>query len=107
MNGEVVYEFVNIRPGYSWTGNYASSAIRLYKKVKSKGREKYLAERDASLTDEARRRKLSDLEPRARDVIAKLDTQGRWVEDGKISSSTFIKNVQLLSDYIALVQREK
>lgn len=104
MDKEVVYEFVNIRPGYSWAGNYASSAIRLYRKVKSMEREKYLAERDAPLTDESRRRRLADLESRVRDVIKKQDDQGRWIDGGKLSCSGFIKNVRLLSDYIALAR---
>ena len=103
MDRKVVHEFVNIRPGYSWTGNYASSAIRLYKKVKSMGREKYLTARDAPSTDESRRKRLADLESRVRDAIAKQDVQGRWVDDGKILCSTFIKNVRLLSDYMALI----
>ena len=103
-DGKIVYEFVNIRPGYSWTGNYASSAIRLYKKIKKMGREKYLAERNTPLTDKSRRRRSADLEPRVRNVIAKQDAQGRWIDDGKILCSTFIQNVQLLSDYIALAR---
>lgn len=105
LDKEVVYEFVNIRPGYSWMGNYGSSAIRLYEKVKGMGREEYLAERDKPLTDESRRKRLNDLESRARDVIAKQDAQGRWIGDGKISCSTFIKNVRLLLDYIALAHQ--
>lgn len=105
LDKEVVYEFVNIRPGYSWKANYASSAIRLYEKVKSMGREKYLAERDAPLTDESRRNRLAGLESRVRDVIANQDAQGRWVSDGKISCSTFNRNVRLLSDYIALARQ--
>jgi len=68
------------------------------------GREKYLAERNTPLTDESRRRRSADLEPRVRDVIAKQDAQGRWIDDGKILCSIFIKNVQLLSDYIALAR---
>jgi PelA/Pel-15E family pectate lyase len=104
MDREVVYEFVNIRPGYSWRGNYASSAIRLYNKIKKLGREKYLLEQNAPLTAKSRRRRLIDLEPKVRGVIAKQDAQGRWVDDGEISCSTFIKNVRLLSDYIALAR---
>ena len=103
MNREVVYEFVNIRSGYSWMGDYGvTSAIALYNKIKSMGREKYLAERDAPQTNESRRRRLASLEPRVRDVIADLDEQGRWVTGGNISCSTFIRNARLLSDYISL-----
>jgi PelA/Pel-15E family pectate lyase len=102
MDRKVVYEFVNIRSGYSWMANYASSAIRLYEEVRSKEREKYLAERNAPSTDESRRRRLASLEPRVRDVIAKQDAQGRWISSGKISCSTFVRNLRLLSEYVAL-----
>ena len=104
MDRKVVYDFVNIRPGYSWRANYASSAIRLYEKVKSMGREKYLAERNAPPTDESRRERMAGMESRVREVIASLDDQGRWVRDGKISCSTFNRNVRILSDYIALAR---
>lgn len=105
MDRKVVYEFVNIRPGYSWTANYASSAIRMYEKVKSMGREEYLAERDAPSTDESRRKRLTDLESRVQDVIAKQDDQGRWVSREWISCSTFIRNLQLLAEYISLARQ--
>jgi hypothetical protein len=83
-------------------GNYGSSAMRLYEKVRDMGRKRYLAERDAPLTDESRRKQLVNLEPRVRAVMAQQDAQGRWIIDGKISSATFSKNVGILADYIAL-----
>lgn len=105
MDREVVYEFINIRPGYSWMGNYASSAIRLYNKVKSMGREKYLAKRDATPTDEDLLKRLTGLESQVQNVIRKQDAHGRWVENGRISCSTFVRNLQLLSNYIELARQ--
>jgi PelA/Pel-15E family pectate lyase len=102
MDREVVYEFVNIRPGYSWMGDYASSAIKLYEKVKSAGRKKYLAQRDARATRKSQLSEMAELKPRVRAVIDKQDKRGRWVEDAQIRCSTFIRNIRLLSDYIAL-----
>ncbi len=73
-----------------------------YFRITSKGREKYLAERNAPPTDEQRLRKLSSLESRVQDLILKQDAQGRWVEDGNISCSTFIGNLRLLCEYVEL-----
>ncbi len=105
MDREVVYEFVNIRPGYSWMANYASSAIRLYNEIKGMGREKYLAKRNAAPTDEALRERLAGIESLVQGVVSEQDAQGRWVSGGKISCSTFIRNLQLLSDYIELTRQ--
>lgn len=41
------------------------------------------------------------LAPSVAKVIASLDRAGRWVENGRISSATFIDNVSLLSRYLA------
>lgn len=104
MDREVVYEFVNIRPGYSWRANYASSAIRYYKEVVDKGRDKYLAERNAEPTDESKRSRLDSLEARVQKIISSQDDQGRWVEKGQIKCSTFIRNIRSLSEYIELAR---
>ncbi len=60
------------------------------------------------------RRASASLEARVKAVVAALDDQGRWVEDGRLSyhgdddptrrvidCRTFIRNVRLLSDYLA------
>ncbi len=35
------------------------------------------------------------------DVLAAADRKGRWVEDGKISSATFVENLGLLAQFVA------
>ncbi|HUQ71919.1 MAG TPA: pectate lyase [Planctomycetaceae bacterium] len=62
----------------------------------------------------------SSLEKRVQQIIAAQDSRGAWVEDGKfkhhgkgdgttrvISSATFIKNVDALSQYLAAVRAAK
>jgi hypothetical protein len=41
------------------------------------------------------------LEPAVRKVIAALDAKGRWINNGRIESRTFIANVNTLCDYLA------
>ena len=107
MNREIVYEFINIRPGYSWVGEYGvEKNIELYEKVIKFGREKYLSEINMTPKVESSHKKLKDLESKVIDIINSIDDQGRWIDNGYILCSTFIKNVQLLSDYISLANKE-
>jgi hypothetical protein len=41
------------------------------------------------------------LAPEVVEVIAALDERGRWLEDDKINSATFVANVDLLARYVA------
>jgi len=105
MDREVVYEFVNIRPGYSWMSTYGiESTIGQYRELIEKGREQYLAERDREPTRAEKQARMEGLEPRVREIIAALDEQGRWVSGGNIQCRTFIANVETLSEYLELVR---
>ncbi|MBD3182283.1 hypothetical protein GF312_08325 [Candidatus Poribacteria bacterium] len=104
MDREVVYEFINIRPGYSWMGNYASSAISLYQKVKSMGREKYLEQSRKPMTDQEKKSRLANLQGRVKEIIENQDDQGRWIKEERIYCSDFISNLNRLSEYISLAR---
>jgi len=39
-------------------------------------------------------------------TIAAQDAEGRWVENGRIETSTFIRNVGTLCDYLETVTQE-
>lgn len=100
----VVYERVNLRPGYGWFGNYGGEEVaRLYKKVVAVGREKYLAEKARPPSPAEKRRRLRSLEAQVRKIIAAQDAEGRWVESGRIETSTFIRNVGALCEYLAMI----
>ena len=75
-----------------------------YEQVKSMGREKYLAYRDGPESRDLRQSRLRSLQPRVEEIIATQDVEGRWISNGRIEMRTFIKNVQTLSDYLALIR---
>ena len=103
----VVYEQVNLRPGYGWFGNYGGDEVaRLYKKVVALGRERYLAEKARAPSRAERKRRLQNLEARVRRVIAAQDAEGRWVENGRIETSRFIQNMGTLCDYLEMVTQD-
>ena len=105
MDREVVYEFVNIRPGYSWMSTYGiPGVIERYRELMAKGRQAYLADRDRAPTRADKQERLKALNPRVREIIAALDDQGRWVTGGRITCRTFISNVETLSEYLGLVR---
>jgi hypothetical protein len=41
------------------------------------------------------------LAPEVAGVVAALDERGRWLEDDKINSATFVANMDLLARYVA------
>jgi len=88
------------RKGYSWQGSYAKGAIARYLEVTSMGREAYLEQATRPLTDEERSRRAASMEPLVRQIVAALDEQGRWVEDGWIYSKTFNTNIGHLASYL-------
>ena len=101
---QLVYTAEDLPTHYSFQGSYGVSAsIRFYHEVLEKGREAYLAERDAPMTEETKQRIRAGMEERVAGIVAALDEQGRWIDaDGWISCQTFIRNVGQLSAYLAL-----
>jgi PelA/Pel-15E family pectate lyase len=104
-DGKIYYNLSDIseerRLGYSWDGAYGRNAKRMYDSVMSKGREGYIADRDRELTEQEKLSKAASLEPRVRDAVESLDSQGRWVEDGWVYSKTFNTMAGYLIDYLA------
>jgi PelA/Pel-15E family pectate lyase len=119
-DGIIKYRVEDLTPerqtGYSWKGSYGLPAIfSYYDEVKSAGRDAILAKRKqteanaTSAKNKAARAKA--LEPRVREVIAALDTDGRWVGSAgrrgtgpQITTTTFIMNLRTLSDYLEAVK---
>ncbi len=101
-NGNLTYSPENARGNYSFEGTYNIPRLfDLYERVRREGREKILAERNRLPSPEELARRVRELEPRVRQIIASLDAQGRWVEGDFINTNTFIRNVETLADYIA------
>ena len=102
---EIVYEPVNLRQGYGWSGDYGGDEVaRLYKSVIALGRERYLAEKERAPSPGEAERRLRSLEARVKKIIAAQDGEGRWVESGRIETSTFIRNMGTLCDYLETVR---
>lgn len=98
-------------PGKRMKGNYAfedsfgiPKLFTLFEELKRKGREKLLVERNRKPTPQESARKAKELESKVKQIITSMDSQGRWVENDRINTRTFIRNLETLSDYIAAVR---
>lgn len=120
-DGKIYYRVEDIseerQKGYSWKGAYGvSGAVAHYEEVKQLGREAMQARlKPKPLTAEQRAARAKSLEGRVTSVIAALDEQGRWVTRGelkkrdfdfhdRVETSAFIRNVELLCDYLEVAQ---
>ncbi|MCH8294228.1 hypothetical protein IH992_24365 [Candidatus Poribacteria bacterium] len=101
---ELVYTDDDLPTHYSFKGSYGKSAMSHYERVKSMGREKYLSYRDGPESRDSRQSRLKSLQPRVEKIIATQDVEGRWISNERIEMRTFIKNMQTLSDYLALIR---
>lgn len=103
---KIVYEQVNLRPGYGWKGNYDPRAqIARYRKIVAVGRDAYLESLRKPMTEDERRRRLAGLRGRVRAIIASLDDKDRWITSRgqpRISCRTFVANVRTLSEFLEL-----
>ncbi len=120
-DGKIFYRIEDLseerQKGYSWKGAYGvPAALAHLEEVKQRGREAMLARQQPKPpTAEQKASRAKALEERVRVVIAALDEQGRWVTRGdlkkrdfdfhdRIETSVFIRNVELLSDYLEAAQ---
>jgi len=102
----LVYTDNDLPTHYSFKGEYGvSAAIAYYEQVKRLGRNAYLArQKSGPLSPQQREVRRKQLGPRVRAIIAALDANGRWVNNGWIESGTFIRNVETLCDYLEAAQ---
>jgi PelA/Pel-15E family pectate lyase len=70
------------RTGYNWQNNWGTAVIEHAEAVLKAGREKWLADHaDKPLSAEERTSRANAMEPRVREIISQLDTQGRWLSN--------------------------
>lgn len=120
-DGKIYYRLEDIseerQKGYGWRGDFGvRGAIARFEEVKQRGRDAMLArQKPKPPTTEQKAARARSLEASVRATIAALDAQGRWVTKGglrrrdfdfgdRIETSTFIRNVELLSDYLEAAQ---
>lgn len=105
---ELVYEPKDLIEHYGLESSFGiPSLIRFFERLQRDGREKVLAERNRKPTHQELIQRAKELEPKVRQVIAAMDTEGRWVEKGFINTETFIRNVETLASYIASIRGRK
>jgi hypothetical protein len=124
-DGKIYYRLDQIseerRNGYGWEGGFiVGSATRAYEQVLKDGREAVLKRREPRpLSASKKAERAKSLESKVRQIIAALDSQGRWVTKGRfakeakglefsdrIETRTFIDNLNVLSDYLEAVRPE-
>lgn len=90
---------------YAFKQSFDIGRLRRAYSELGKRREQFVKTGKPTWKDETLSRQLSKSPAggtaRVRRVIDALDDQGRWVEDGTIECSTFIRNIDILSSYIA------
>lgn len=107
------------RSGYGWEGSFGvTAALKAYRRAREQQDSgPALLNATASPSAESRVAQARSLEPRAHDVIAALDGQGRWItrgrgadtsrglEDvGRIETATFIANLDVLVNYLEAIR---
>jgi PelA/Pel-15E family pectate lyase len=103
----VVYERADLRPGYSWFADYGGEEVsRLYNNVLQLGRTRYLERKARPMSSDEKKRRLESLRKQAQRVVRTQDADGRWIENGRIETSTFIRNVGVLCDYLEMTRGE-
>lgn len=114
-DGKIHYRLEDIseerQKHYSWSGEYGvEKAITFYERLKRDGRETILKARQTRAS-KAGRSSAKSLAPVVKEIIAALDSQGRWVIRGhiqqrnwefgdRVETEVFIKNVRRLCDYL-------
>jgi hypothetical protein len=107
VDGEYVltYDDDDLPTHYGFVGTFGiPEVLAKYHRVAREGREAYLAEARRSASEVERRVALAHLAEAGSAIIERLDGEGRWVEDGTISSSTFITNMTTLAEWVALAE---
>ncbi len=92
------------RKSYSWQGNAGvRKAIEYYNKVISSGGDMNLMSNTKPTSTAQRKQKAEELTPKVSKVIASLDDKGRWLENNMIYSRLFVRNMNLLCEYLELI----
>ena len=102
---KIHYDYASIsekeQNSYAWQGSYGiKEVVGYYNQVKSLGSDQYLAKRDRPLTSAQAQQKAEQLTAKTEQVIASLDDKGRWIENNMIYSKVFVRNVNMLCEYL-------
>jgi hypothetical protein len=102
---ELVYTDSDLPTHYAFQGPFGvPEAIAEYQRVSKLGLAGARAERSRKAAPAERAARRKEIESRVRDVVSALDSQGRWVSNGRIQCRAFIQNMDLLSEYVELTK---
>jgi hypothetical protein len=100
---ELVYTDHDLPTHYVFQSSFgAPEFMKEFEQVRRQGLAKTRALRSRKLPPAERAARRKQLEPQVQEIIAALDEQGRWVTRGQIQCRTFIRNLDMLSEYIEL-----
>jgi len=103
------YEKISEREksSYGWQGDFGvPAAVAAYQRVTASATTPAGSNRQGRATGR-RGRTNTTLESQVRQVIDALDQEGRWLREGMIYSGTFVRNVNLLCDYLQRTGRPR
>jgi hypothetical protein len=93
------------RSHYSWQSSYGiPGIIAYYEKVKQLGLERFLAQREKSLTAKQRQARARSMAARVKSVISDQDKNGCWKRGEEIHIADFVANINTLSGYLELIK---
>lgn len=118
-DGKIYYRLQDIskerQTGYGWESDFGMrKTFSAWEELQKSGREKLLAKQQPRpMSDKTRAEVQTKLAPKVEIVLKELDSQGRWMTDGKfvkeskdlafgrrIETQIFIQNMRTLSDYL-------
>jgi hypothetical protein len=76
--------------------------IREYEETRRIGLEEARERRTRPMTAELKAARRRALEPLAASIVAGLDEEGRWLQNGRIECSVFVTNIAVLSGFLDL-----
>ncbi|MAF10316.1 pectic acid lyase [Candidatus Poribacteria bacterium] len=104
----LVYTDDDLPTHYSFQSSYGvSSMIEYAERVMAEGRDAINQAAAREATSDEKRARATRLAPAIGEIIDGLDSQGRWVEDGRMDVRTFNRNVGRLAEYIDLMSAEE
>lgn len=84
------------RTSYGWQGEYGiASAIGYYRRCKDA-----LPDKPRTVSKQAQRRRVRQMEPAVSKVIAAMDDKGRWISGDMITCQSFVRNFMTLCNYL-------
>ena len=92
-----------LRSSHTWEGPMGvEKAISRYTKVINTGREPFLKQGTAPLTDTERKARTAQLGPLVMNIAGSLDPEGFWKQGNEIHISETVKNLNILCEYLEL-----